>query len=260
MAPELPPATAEAVWPWGDDPGGCRLVASRFGPEPEAEASPGIAVPPDLARAVPWRVAEYLAGRRCAQEAVRLLTGRRQAPGRGPDRAPLWPAGVVGSITHCGALALALAGPAEDFAGLGVDVERLLDADAARTVAPLVMTGDERRRWGGATDPGLEPFVVTLAFCAKESLFKALYPLVRRRFFFEAAELAGWDARGGAQLRLRADLGGGWGAGRVVEVRHCLFRGHLLTRAILPEGEAPEENPPQGGGTLLIKRVSRNSI
>ncbi len=172
-----------------------------------------------------------MAGRRCAQEALLLLTGRSEAPARGVDRAPLWPKGVVGSITHCGLHALALAGHAHEYLGLGIDLERLLERREAHTVAPLIMTGGEQRRWGHAA----ESFLVTLVFCAKESLFKALYPLVRRTFYFDAAELLDWDPQGRARLRLCTDLGERWVAGTVLEVRHCLFKGHLLTRVSLPQ-------------------------
>jgi enterobactin synthetase component D len=238
-APILRPdasGTPEAVWPWDDDPAECRLVASPVVPEAAPWPQDGIVVPPDLAGAVPRRRAEYLAGRRCAREALRLLTGRPETPGRGGDRAPLWPKGVVGSITHCGTLAVALAGPAHRYLGLGVDLEAVFEAEDAAKLAPLIMTEGERRRWGAIPDP----VVATLTFCTKESLFKALYPVIRRRFYFDAAELLDWDPRGSARLRLCADLGGRWTPGTVMEARHCRFRGHMLTRATLPDG-APTE-------------------
>ena len=70
---------------------------------------------------------------------------------------------------------------------------------------------------------------MTLTFSLKESLFKALYPLVGRRFYFEDAELLAWDAEGRARLRLLCDLSAEWHHGRELEAQYALFDGRLLS-------------------------------
>ena len=63
---------------------------------------------------------------------------------------------------------------------------------------------------------------VTLTFSLKESLFKALYPLTRQRFYFEHAELLEWSVEGYARLRLLTDLSADWQAGRELEGQFCV--------------------------------------
>ena len=58
-----------------------------------------IPLPASLTSSVDKRKTEYLAGRWCAREALRIL-GFDGIPGMGADRAPIWPGGTVGSITH----------------------------------------------------------------------------------------------------------------------------------------------------------------
>ena len=54
-----------------------------------------------VAKAVPKRVAQFTAGRVCARRALAQLGNTEPVPIlMGEDRAPQWPAGYVGSISH----------------------------------------------------------------------------------------------------------------------------------------------------------------
>ncbi|MBN1173619.1 MAG: 4'-phosphopantetheinyl transferase, partial [Micromonosporaceae bacterium] len=77
------------------------LVASAelFHDPPDARMLPEEA--PLVARAVPRRRAEFTTGRHCARLALASLGVEPAAILAGPDRAPRWPAGIVGTITHC---------------------------------------------------------------------------------------------------------------------------------------------------------------
>lgn len=205
-----------------------RCVAMRFA-RGAGCSSVDIALPERIARAAPRRRAEWLAGRCCASEALRLLTGQGSCPGVAPDRSPVWPEGVLGSISHSGDVAIALAMPAGAGRGVGVDIEKILDQAEAGEIAHEAMTPWERRRFGGEVDP----FPVTLAFSAKESLFKALHPLLRRPMSFHAAELVAWDALGRARLRLAQELSPEFPAGREIEARFARLGGLLLTRVLI---------------------------
>ena len=110
------------------------------------------------------------------------------AIGRGPGGEPLWPAGVVGAISHSGGLAVAVVGWASEYAGIGVDVEQRLPGLSLRA-ARLVCRAAEYD-WAAA-DPG--PMRRTLLFSAKEAIFKALYPIDEVWLGFGDAELR-WDA------------------------------------------------------------------
>lgn len=131
---------------------------------------PGLPVPVDLPealhRAVPSRRAEFLAGRLCGLLALDAV-GAPPEIGRA-GRAPVWPAGVAGSISHAGGWAVAVASVAHRH--LGVDIQpALAEAEAAR-LAPVILSASDR-----ATAPQLGlAALVTLAFCAKEAAFKAI--------------------------------------------------------------------------------------
>lgn len=141
----------------------------------------GIQQPKELANATAKRHCEFIAGRYCAKQAIKKLyqppnnISETQVPIQ-PDRSPLWPQGIVGSISHSNNQAMAVVGKVPSYAGLGIDCETLLTDSAAQEIADLVLQPLERELF---LDRQLGVgFLVTLAFSAKESLFKALSPSV----------------------------------------------------------------------------------
>ena len=75
-----------------------------------------------VARAVPKRVAEFAAGRRAARRALDSIGREAVDLPAGPNRAPVWPEGVTGSITHDGDLALAAVALLGEVRSLGLDL------------------------------------------------------------------------------------------------------------------------------------------
>ena len=71
--------------------------------------------------------------------------------------------------------------------------------------------------------------LVTLTFSAKESLFKALYPIVQKRFYFEHAEVLEWSEAGQVRLRLLTDLSPEWRHGAELNGQFCVNQGQLLS-------------------------------
>lgn len=143
-----------------------------------------------VARAVDKRKWEFRAGRHCARLALGELGMSATALLSGPDRAPVWPAGVVGSITHTGAgehaYAAAVVARATEVRALGVDAELaepLADGLLPRVLLPaeqaFVDTFAERER-------GL---VAMLHFSAKEAFYKCQYPLTQRFLGFQDVEV-----------------------------------------------------------------------
>jgi len=185
----------------------------------------GIVPSASLQRSVAKRQAEYLAGRVCARAALQRLDGRDYVPGTHADRSPIWPAGIHGSITHGKGWAAAVVAADGACRGLGLDQEALLDDARAERLMGEILTPPERERLH-RSQLGL---TVTLTFSLKESLFKALYPLTRQRFYFEHAEVLAWSADGHARLRLLTDLSPQWQHGAEVEGQFCSQDGHLLS-------------------------------
>ena len=157
----------------------------------EARSGPGSLLDEEqslVAGASPARRAEFATGRHCARLALASLSpalGRMPvlADARG---APVWPAGVVGSITHCPGWTGAVAARSSNGVPvLGRGVRSLgLDAEPVAPLPPgvleVVASPDERESLEqlaglGGERPGI-PWD-TLLFAAKEATYKAWYPL-----------------------------------------------------------------------------------
>jgi 4'-phosphopantetheinyl transferase EntD len=161
-----------------------------------------------IANAVAKRRREFATVRYCARRAMASL-GVPEAPLLpGPNREPLWPAGVVGSLTHCAGYRAAAVARRSDLAALGIDAEPhgplpdgVLEAVTLAEERPLLERLAE-------TEPGVH--WDRLLFCAKESVYKAWFPLTGRWLGFEQAAvtpLPGGEFR--AELRVPGPLLGG---------------------------------------------------
>ena len=223
----------DADWPLPTPLSGVQLRSTRFDRQrlhPGDFALSRIEAPANIQRAVAKRQAEYLAGRLCARAALLAAGSAARGPGTDEERAPVWPAGFCGSITHGDGWAAAIVGRDDQWRGLGLDVENRLDSARAQRLAAEILTPDELVR----LDPRLAALQVTLTFSLKESLFKALFPLVRKRFYFEHAELLSWSAGGHARLRLLTDLSTEWHHGKEIAGQFSLFDERLLSLVAIP--------------------------
>jgi enterobactin synthetase component D len=184
--------------------------------------------PPSIQRSVAKRQAEFLAGRVCARMALQQLDRLDCVPAIGEDRAPVWPGHISGSITHSTGHAAAIVGYKAQWRGLGMDLENLLSLERAERLAGEILTADELQRM--ATMPREQiALLVTLTFSLKESLFKALYPIVQKRFYFEHAEVLEWSDAGHVRLRLLTDLSAEWCHGTELKGQFAVDGEQLLS-------------------------------
>lgn len=184
--------------------------------------------PASIQRSVAKRQAEFLAGRVCARAALQQLEGLSFIPAIGEDRAPVWPAHITGSITHSTGRAAAIVANKAHWRGLGMDLENLLDAERAERLAGEILTGPEMQRMAAGAGDQLA-MLVTLTFSVKESLFKALYPIVQKRFYFEHAEVLEWSEGGEVRVRLLTDLSSEWRNGTELDAQFTVMDGQLLS-------------------------------
>jgi len=185
-----------------------------------------------IATADSRRQAEFAAGRECAHAALAELGAPAGPvpPGRAGE--PRWPAGIVGSLTHCAGYRACAAARTQTTAAIGIDAEpaRPLPAGLVETVA----TGAERR-WLAelrAARPEL-PWDLLL-FCAKEAVYKAWFPLTGRRLGF-ADVLAEFAVTSSFTVRVTgaADRPTGHAAAHVAG-RWLVRDGLALTAATVP--------------------------
>src|SRR5207245_11366486 len=111
---------------------------------------------------------EFAAGRACARAALHRLGFPRGPLLSGADRAPIWPAGAVGSITHCPGYCAAAVARRRDVRALGIDAE--LNEPLPDGVAELVCTETELT-WTAMSAPRGTHWQA-LIFSAKESVYK----------------------------------------------------------------------------------------
>jgi enterobactin synthetase component D len=148
-------------------------------------------LPQALRHATQKRQREFLAGRWCAEQALRCLGADSTHVAMAGDRAPVWPDGVVGSITHTGDFAAAAVAWADDIAGLGIDSEQIIDPAAARDIADICMV-DEAALFKAAHGRSFCEFC-TFVFSAKEAVFKCLFPLTRKFLEFSDVRITSFD-------------------------------------------------------------------
>jgi 4'-phosphopantetheinyl transferase EntD len=156
-----------------------------------------------LAGAVGKRRREFVTGRACARRALRSLGVARTAIGVGSRSEPLWPNGIVGSITHCEGYRAAAVARAGHVAAIGIDAEinAPLPARLMRRVASESELAAIRTR---ARDcpPRVPVCLDRLLFSAKEAVYKAWFPLTRRPLEFRDVELSIDLERGGVEANL----------------------------------------------------------
>ncbi|CAI0725985.1 phosphopantetheinyltransferase component of enterobactin synthase multienzyme complex [Serratia quinivorans] len=153
----------------------------------------GMTLPDHLARAVPKRRAEYLAGRYLARELLAPLGFADFTLLRGEDRAPQWPQGIAGAISHNADTALCAVHRESGLGGVGLDVETLMPTLRAQELWGAIVSETEYEYLHA--QPQAFNRLLTLVFSAKESLFKALYPQVRCYFDFLDARLVAVDTQ-----------------------------------------------------------------
>ncbi|KRP68425.1 4'-phosphopantetheinyl transferase superfamily protein [Pseudomonas paralactis] len=221
----------DAHWPLPVALPGTVFLSTRFDPALlDAGDFQRSAVPPpaSIQRSVAKRQAEFLAGRLCAREALQRLDNLNCIPAIGEDRAPVWPGHISGSITHSTGHAAAIVGHKAQWRGLGMDLENVLTLERAERLVGEILTADELQRMV-AIPRELHGLLVTLTFSVKESLFKALYPIVQKRFYFEHAEVLGWSQAGDVRLRLLTDLSEEWNHGKELEGQFVVQGEQLLS-------------------------------
>ncbi len=169
---------------------GLTIQVCQFDPQQFDEDQQRYLAPPDyhsLHKAVVKRQAEFVAGRKLAQQALKQIGQGYDRPiAIGTHREPLWPAGITGSIAHCDGWAVCTVLKAEHLS-LGIDIEHRLAHHTATEVQAMIGTAQE---WALLAQKFDLASAVTLLFSAKESLFKALFPQVQIYLDFSDAQLS----------------------------------------------------------------------
>lgn len=161
----LPPGVASSAGP----------VSADYPPLAPAER-------PGTERMRSLRLQEFSAGRAHARNALQELGLPSPVIPVGADRAPLWPPGFVGSISHAGDLVVVAATSSSVVPAIGVDLEPGIPLDL--DLLNRVCRPEEVTRLRASPSPLHR---AKLVFSAKESVYKCVAPMLG--IFLEFADV-----------------------------------------------------------------------
>ncbi|GAA5049280.1 4'-phosphopantetheinyl transferase family protein [Streptomyces similanensis] len=191
MIDELLPDSVVAVESYGDEGG----VLPPLHPEEEAV----------VARAVAKRRREFSTVRACARRAMEKLGVPPQPILPAERGAPVWPEGLAGSMTHCEGYCAAALVRSTDLASLGIDAEPHAPLPDGVLTA-VALPGEARRLTALAAGDGAVHWD-RLLFSAKESVYKAWFPLTGKWLDFMEADIEMYAYPGTPRLgAFRAEL------------------------------------------------------
>ena len=163
---------------------------------------------------------EFVAGRICAKSALQKIGFENHFVMTGDNREPIWPGGVVGSITHNKNMAISIV--SKNMKSLGVDVEGILEGDRFNKLKSKFLTEEENKSFK------IDEKLGTLIFSAKESLYKALYPTVKEFFSFYDAQVIEINEENIIIKVLRSD-GAFSQFKEAIRVDYCQYQNNIIT-------------------------------
>jgi 4'-phosphopantetheinyl transferase EntD len=229
--PAIPSGVFSALFPEGVATAELRVPGDASLLHPEEAVS--------VARAVPKRVGEFAAGRLCARRALAEFGIHDFALKMAPDRTPIWPGSMVGSIAHTRGFCAAVAAERRRFTSLGIDVE------AAGEVKPELwrhICVESELEWLGSLSAEVQGIAATLVFSAKEAFYKCQYPVTGERLKFADVcvrlahpEAGAWSGPTGATLVcLTRSASGSAGVGSPFRGAYRVHEGFVFTGFCFP--------------------------
>ena len=191
----------------------------------------GVPYADTLQRAVPKRQAEYLAGRYCAKRALSLLGSNQTVVQSGHRRQPIWPTGVVGSISHSNEAAIACVSRCPNIIGLGIDLEENIKTETMEKIESSILT-ERDRRWLSETNLAKEQ-LFTIIFSLKESFFKAVFSQVKKYFDFDAVSIKHIDEDNNTlQFQINYNLSESIVAGQIYQGKYRTWINNMVVTFI----------------------------
>lgn len=162
-------------------------------------------LPNEIKHAVVKRRAEFLAGRYLLKKGLIDFNIFDYHAMIGINRQPILPKGILASISHTETKVYCAIKRNIPGSILGIDVENILNSDLAKEVKEIVITNIEEQYLNTLNHPFNT--LLTIAFSAKESLFKSTYRFANKYFGFEYAEIYEINlANDTFTLRLQKDI------------------------------------------------------
>lgn len=154
----------------------------------------------------------------------------------------LWPEKVIGSLTHKSGFAAVAIGKPTKRSGMSVGIDMESISRMKNQLASGFLNNEEIAHITGYADSLPMVELLTIAFSFKESIFKAHYPIGRKRFYFHDAQLINIDLDAGEiQAKIKIQTSPHTPEGHVVKGKFCKFPGSdtdmYFTTAVEPMPE-----------------------
>jgi 4'-phosphopantetheinyl transferase EntD len=133
------------------------------------------------------RVKDFATGRFCAKQAIENLGLYNIDILTGVEGKPIWPSGLVGSISHCESLTGAIIARKSDYISLGLDIEEI--GNVTTDLWEYLFTESEKMFLIGFEDPEKQREQSTILFSMKESFYKLQNPVTNTFLDFLEVEL-----------------------------------------------------------------------
>ncbi|QIE47405.1 4'-phosphopantetheinyl transferase superfamily protein [Pseudohalocynthiibacter aestuariivivens] len=207
---------------------GPRVAVSVTDPRnPKAPLWPAEAVA--MTRATSARKSEFASGRAAARHAMQSLGHAPQAVPCGADRAPVWPRGLTGSISHTTGVCIAIVGETGSLRSVGVDVED--DSPLDDDLIPSVCTLAERA-WLAIQPEAMRGNLAKLIFSAKECAYKCQFAVTGTLFDFDTLEITPDIDTGQFEATFTRDIAP-FEAGTCFHGRFTVCQGVIVTAMVL---------------------------
>ena len=184
--------------------------------------------PKNIQSAVIKRKSEFLAGRYCAKKALAEYNINDYTIYALKNRAPSWPKGYIGSISHTSDSAYSIVTKDTEYSGIGIDAEYILSKQQIIDIRKIITTDSEFNFINESLLNINITFTLILIFSAKESLFKALNPIVDIFFDFLAVKIINLSEKK-FRLSLEIDLSSTYKKGHTFEGHYLLNKEQVIT-------------------------------
>lgn len=178
-----------------------------------------------IANAVEKRRREFAAGRRAARLAMSTLGMPQQPVLSGPDRAPIWPFGMTGSISHTSSHCVACVTSVEKYHSLGVDIE---DREPLEASLLDIVCVPEEQDWLKQQPLSERGRLAKLLYSVKESAYKCQYPLTGQILDFAAFSVS-LDAASNSFAAIFTETVGSFHKGHRLNGKFANSEGLVLT-------------------------------
>lgn len=138
------------------------------------------------------RLSDFSTGRYCAKKALEELGLFDVIIPIGKDREPIWPDGIVGSISHCDSMVGSIVALKENYNSIGLDIEEI--GKVGEELWDLLFTAKEIEFLYSLSVDDLVQFS-TILFSMKEAFYKMQFPLTETFLDFKDVEIEVNDGR-----------------------------------------------------------------